>query len=181
MNGHRFGVQTCGCSQVPILVAARVLRCSIAYITAVAFQLIPGFLLLNFTIIVLLIHVPIALLVYRDAGSRELNSILWSVAAVTVPIVGLVIYLIARQNLRTKGVKSFLMISVVVGVVLSGLVGALHAQSLHLECASRTSEPEVVCVPLDVGMVFLSGFYILMFLAVTAPLVLLSTIYFRSR
>lgn len=155
--------------------------CSVLSVLVVALQPIQSFLFFNLVIIVLIIHVPIALWVHRDAGSRELNSILWPVAAVTVPIIGLVIYLIARQNLRTKGVKSFLMISVVVGVVLSGLVGALHAQSLHLECASRTSEPEVVCVFLDVGMVFLSGFYILMFLAVAAPLVLLSTIYFRSR
>ena len=137
--------------------------------------------LFTVAIIVLIVHVLIAFWVSRDARSREMNSILWPVTVVLAPILGLVIYLIARQNLPARRVKWPLAVLVVAGVTLSGLVGTLQAQSLYLECASKTSEPEFECIPLDIWMIFLGGLYILMFLAIATPLVLAATTYFRSR
>ncbi len=74
-----------------------------------------------------------------------------------------------------KKVKSSLVAILVVGATLSGVVGAFHAQLRHSECVST----HVACVPLDVGIIFLSGFYIVVFLAVAAPLALLTYVVLR--
>ncbi len=73
-----------------------------------------------------------------------------------------------------KKVKSILTAVVVVGAVLSGVVGAFHAQLRHSECISRTPEPHKACAPLDVLIIFRGGLYIAVFLAVAAPLALLT-------
>ncbi len=81
--------------------------------------------------------------------------------------------LIVASNTYRRKVNWFLTALVVLGVTLSGVVGALQAQSLHSECVSKTSRPEVECAPPDFGMIVLSGFYIVIFLTIALPLTLL--------
>ncbi len=78
-----------------------------------------------------------------------------------------------------KKVKSSLVAFLVVGVTLSGVVGAFHAQLIYSECISIPSRPITDCPPLDVLIIFRSGFYIVVFLAVAAPLALLTYVVLR--
>ncbi len=83
------------------------------------------------------------------------------------------------SNAYAKKVKSILTAVVVVGAVLSGVVGAFHAQLLYSKCISIPSRPITDCPPLDVLIIFRGGFYIVVFLAVAAPLALLTYVVLR--
>lgn len=73
-----------------------------------------------------------------------------------------------------KKIRGYLTVLVLVGLVISGIVGVLQAQRLHSECVSKTSQPEVECAPADVLMTFFASFYIAVFLAVALPLALMA-------
>lgn len=94
---------------------------------------------------------------------------LWPVVAFLVPLAGLVVYALARQDLKPRWVGRSLMAAFGVGLVLSGLGGALRGGAVYRECTSMTE----ACIPLELLILLLSGLYALVFLGVATPLLLL--------